>query len=246
MLNQYGLLDTKAKERVLQDYAHFSLEMFRLNVPQKIGTFVPGISSASSDDVVPAITHSFVFLLRAFDDIRDYFDFLLEMKKHSVTIGGDDGGHLDELRVHMSALLDDLTSRRSVHSLLRCVLAHEDLNDMNILVDERGSITGVIDWEYQLIKPAILAAEYPPWLCSDACLDPRFADHVFTLWLESPEESERLRNLYLQIVRARDEEYWEALVQGTKLRSCVRWLTYTYAVDKGCIRMKRWMDSAFP
>ncbi|KAG5352644.1 hypothetical protein C0989_001369 [Termitomyces sp. Mn162] len=149
MLNQYGLLNTKAKERTVQSYAHFCLEMFRLKVPPKIGLFVPGISSTSSDDVVPAITVQSRFRdpTKTFDDIQEYFDFLLEMKKHSYTIGGDGRGHLDELEVHINAILDNLTSKKSAHSLSRCVLVHADLNDMNILVDERGQITGIIDWE---------------------------------------------------------------------------------------------------
>ena len=69
---------------------------------------------------------------------------------------------------------------------------------MNILVDKNGSITGVVDWEYQALHPAVLAASYPPWLSYDGCNGPRLANKQ-TFWLENPKESKRLRDLYLKV-----------------------------------------------
>jgi len=214
-------------------------------VPQRIGTFSPGIPSDFLD-VVPRIGIQTFRATKVFEDIRSYLDFLLEMKQNSPVIGGDDGGHIDELRGYLDGLLDDLllSDARANPALLRCVLVHGDLNERNILVDKDGRITGVVDWEYQILEPAVLAAEYPPWLSYDGCCDPSFADHAQMLWLESPMESERLRDLYLQIVKGRDHDYWNALVLGARLRSCVQWLV-NYESDPGCKRMKRWMDATF-
>ncbi|KAG6816874.1 hypothetical protein H0H87_002195 [Tephrocybe sp. NHM501043] len=245
LLNQYGLLDVSAKERLVVSFAKFKLKMFRLNVPQSIGSLLPAKSSELGLNIVPRIGVQSHQATKVFEDVCEYFDFLLQAKKRSDSIGESDGGHIDELGVHIYTLLDDLKSKSTAHSLLRCVLSHEDLNDQNILIDERGEITGVVDWEYQIVKPAFLAADYPPWLSYDACMDPRFADTYYTVWLESPQESKRLRDLYSQIVKAQDEEYWNALVQGQALRSCIKWLVYMPAVDEGCARMKQWMDVTF-
>ena len=139
---------------------------------------------------------------RVFEDIRQYLDFLFEMKKNSPLIGVDDGGHIDELKRHTECVLTDLLSNPSAPTLLRCVLVHRDLNDTNILVDKNGSITGVVDWEYQVLHPGILAASYPPWLSYDGCDDPRFVDPKQTFWLDSPKESKRLRDLYSKVSHA--------------------------------------------
>jgi len=242
LLNMYGTLDTSAKERLVEAYALIALDLFGLDVPQRIGTFVPGILSGSFD-VTPMIAVHFR-AIRVFEDIRQYLDFLFEMKKNSPLIGVDGVGHIDELKQHTEGVLTDLLSNPNAPTLLRCVLVHRDLNDMNILVDKNGSITGVVDWEYQVLHPAVLAASYPPWLSYDGCNDPRFVNPKQNFWLDSPKESERLRDLYLKIVRSQNHKYWEALVLGTRLRSCVEWLLSTQS-DPGCRRMKKWMEATF-
>jgi Phosphotransferase enzyme family len=175
-----------------------ALDLFRLDVPQRIGTFVPSISSESFV-VIPRIGVQQFRASRVFENIQQYLAFLFEMKKNSSLIGGDDGGHIDELKGHVEGILVEMLSQMPTSSLLRCILVHNDLNDMNILVDKHGCITGIIDWEYQTLQPAVLAADYPQWLSYDACCDPRFADPKQTFCLESPKESKRLRNIYLQV-----------------------------------------------
>ncbi|KAF9520842.1 hypothetical protein BS47DRAFT_1481178 [Hydnum rufescens UP504] len=243
LLNMYSTLDTLAKERLVESFANVALDLFGLDVPQRIGTFFPDISSKSFD-VIPRIGIQRFKATRVFNDIQEYLAFLFEMKSNSPVIGGDDGGHIDELRRHVDGVLAGLLSETTTSNLFRCVLVHNDLNEMNILVDEDGNITGVIDWEYQTLQPAILAADYPPWLSYDDCSDPRFADHKQTFWLDSPEESERLRDLYTRIVKSKHHDYWKALIQGARLRSCVKWLL-NLGDDPGCRRMRQWMDATF-
>lgn len=167
-------------------------------MPQRIGTLVPDVSFGSFN-VIPRIAVQSFRATRVFENIHQYLDFLFEMKKNSPVIGGDDGGHVDELRPYVDAIVAELSSNRNTSLLLRCVLVHSDLNEMNILVEKDGKITGVIDWEYQTLEPAVLAADYPAWLSYDACSDPRFANAKETFWLDSPKESERLRELYLKV-----------------------------------------------
>lgn len=191
-------LNEATQERLVESFAHVALELFKLNVPQRIGTLVPGVSSGSFD-VIPRIAVQSFRATKVFEDVHQYLDFLFEMKKHSPVIGGDDGGYVDELRPYVDAVVAELLSKGTTFSLLRCVLVHSDLNEMNILVEKDGSIAGVIDWEYQTLEPAVLAAEFPPWLLYDGCSYPRFANAKETFWLDSPEESERLRSLYLKV-----------------------------------------------
>jgi len=112
-----------------------------------------------------------------FENIQQYLAFLFEVKKSSSLIGGDDGGHIDELKGHVEGILVEiLLSQMPTSSPIRCVLIHNDLNNINILVDKGSRITGVIDWEYQVLQPDVVAADYAQWLSYDACCDPRFAD----------------------------------------------------------------------
>lgn len=50
--------------------------------------------------------------------------------------------------------------------------------------------------------------------------------------------------MHTQVVKAQDEEYWRALVDGELLRQSYEWLTDPW-VDPGCAAMARWMDDAF-
>jgi hypothetical protein len=167
--------------------------LFGLDAPQCIGTFVPDVLSGSVDVTLMISVH--FRAIRVFEDIQQYLDFLFEMKKNSPLIGVDNGGHIDELKRHTECVLIDLLSNLNAPTLLRCVLVHR------YLVDKNGSITGVVDWEYRVLHPAVFAASYPPWLSYDSCSDPRFVNPKQTFWLDSPKESKRLRDLYLKVSR---------------------------------------------
>ena len=69
--------------------------------------------------------------IRVFEDsIRQYLDFLFEMKKSSPLIGVDDGGHIDELKRYTERVLTDLLSNPNASTLFHYVLVHRDLNDI--------------------------------------------------------------------------------------------------------------------
>lgn len=83
-------------------------------------------------------------------------------------------------------------------SLRRCVVRHDDLNSTNILTNEHGKVTAVIDWELHSIQPAILAVEYPRLLWYEGLYDPSFA--VPNRWWQvSREESAHLCDVFREV-----------------------------------------------
>ncbi|KAJ2964540.1 hypothetical protein NUW54_g14232 [Trametes sanguinea] len=112
---------------------------------------------------------------------------------------------------------------------------------MNVLMDGEGNVTGVIDWEYQAVLPAVLAVEYPRCIRYDGEWDPRFPHKAGTMeswWLASAEDSVRLREVYAEAIKTKDRECWDALVHGERLRQIVEWLTS----GKGYQAMEAWLD----
>ncbi|KAF5310789.1 hypothetical protein D9619_007999 [Psilocybe cf. subviscida] len=248
LLNSWSKLSVYAKDRVVEQFARASIQLFRLEVPQKIGSILASDDNSQPHDMKPPYHVSFS-APHTFDDIMEYVDYLIDARKSAMTTLGGDNGHLDELHGHIRAIYADVKSENpDMSALLRCAFVHADLvNPQNVLVTPEGDISGIIDWEFHLIHPAILAVEYPAWLLYDGIFDPRSAKVDLTIWLDSPEESARLRVLYKENVKGLDVGYYNALVQGEKLRACMSWL-FTNAEsdhDIGCARLKRWMDCVF-
>ena len=84
-------------------------------------------------------------------------------------------------------------------AFLRGVPSHEDLSGQNVFINREGLITGIIDWEFHMIKPAVLAAAYPSWIRYDGTADPRFVDRKGqfpSFWMASPVDAEKLRQEY--------------------------------------------------
>lgn len=51
------------------------------------------------------------------------------------------------------------------------VLRMTCLEMKNILVDEEGSITGLLNWECTTTWPTWMGPTYPPWICQDVVAD---------------------------------------------------------------------------
>ena len=47
------------------------------------------------------------------------------------------------------------------------ILSHPDFDSQNVLVDDDGAITGIIDWDNVDVRPRQVAAAYPMWLTVD-------------------------------------------------------------------------------
>ncbi|KAG2070731.1 hypothetical protein BDR04DRAFT_1099380 [Suillus decipiens] len=241
----YPTLSSWAKEQLVRSYADFALKLFDIDIPQTIG---PISVTSSSDEliVIPRIysadhTHA----SEVFPTLQAYLDYLSTLKKRrAFTL--DTG---DENRFRAQASISQLTAHLRVHlaqlderCVRRMVLAHDGLGDMNFMVDSSGNITGTLEWWMNSTLPAILAADYPPWLRYDGTNDPRFAAPR-KLWLETPEESARLRRVYQGAVKS-NNFYYTALMQGAQLRAAVGWVC-DVEDDPCCARMKQWTLSTF-
>ncbi|RDB26910.1 hypothetical protein Hypma_004959 [Hypsizygus marmoreus] len=234
------------KERLMKSYANIVLELFKLNVPQMIGTTAPGVTR-DEFKVVPIIGP---YVTRSadsvFDTLEQYFGHLFQKKRLDVD------HHLGEDEIQVTAAMTVLDKLEDLlqpliqgvdPSLRRCILVHEDLHYANALADAEGDITAVIDWEFHALLPAILGVGYPSWWARDAIDDPRYA-HKGYYWLCSQEDGQQLCDLYLSYVTERDAEYGRALTQGALLRGAVKWLK-CQRPDHSAQRLARWMKVAF-
>ncbi|KAI0808352.1 hypothetical protein C8Q74DRAFT_131080 [Fomes fomentarius] len=243
LLNVYGGLPLASKELITREIANAMLEIASLEVPQGIGTvtFRNGVAETIPLIVAePAITPE-----RVFATLEEYLYSLVDVLRHSDRIGSDSAskatanGVLDRLTHELSGILGKLSGA----TYRRCVLSHDDLRETNVLVDEQGHLTGIVDWEFHSTKPIVLAARYPVWIQYSGIHDPRFANE-YACWVSSPDDAARLKALYSQVIKERDEEYWHALVDGEVLRHIEEWLTET-CPDPGCQRLSWWMDTMF-
>ncbi|KAL0573328.1 hypothetical protein V5O48_008626 [Marasmius crinis-equi] len=135
-----------------------------------------------------------------------------------------------------------------------------DLDPCNILVDQESSVvTGIIDWEFNSVQPALLVAEYPSWLLYSGCFDPRFAGDT-NWWFDGPRECAFHREMFEKVrsiihfnflatdmaskfVKAKDPEFHDCLVKGGLLRDAVGWPN-SIVPDPGCARMAEWLDDS--
>ena len=108
---------------------------------------------------------------------------------------------LDEAQVTLKQLESLISESVSGYDaeLLRGVPSHQDFNGQNVFINGEGLITSVIDWEFHIVKPAVLAADYPAWIRYNGTADPRFVDKMSqfsSFWMASPVDAKRLRQEY--------------------------------------------------
>ena len=108
---------------------------------------------------------------------------------------------LDEAQVTLKQLESLISESVSGYDaeLLRGVPSHQDFNGHNVFINGEGLITSIIDWEFHMVKPAVLAADYPAWIRYNGTADPRFVDKTSqfsSFWMASPVDAKRLRQEY--------------------------------------------------
>ncbi|KAH9848004.1 hypothetical protein C2E23DRAFT_471477 [Lenzites betulinus] len=245
VLNAFGRLPFSAKERFLHTYADVAIELFKLAVPQRIGSL--DCREDGSIDVIPwrCILHAYS-ATKVYDTLEDFIDFLIQRKLRARGVENDEESRrrCERVLARLASELSVLTERLSRPAYRRCVLTHDDLNQANVLVNGEGAVTGVIDWEHQSVRPAVLGVHYPECIRYDALCDPRFTASENTFWTCSPQDAARLRERYVQIVTAKDHECGTVLVDGDCLRQAVEWLSALHE-DSGCVALERWMDVTF-
>ena len=108
---------------------------------------------------------------------------------------------LDEAQITLKQLESLISESVSGYDaeLLRGVPSHQDFSAHNVFINGEGLITSIIDWEFHIVKPAVLAADYPAWIRYSGTADPRFVDKMSqfsSFWMASPVDAKRLRQEY--------------------------------------------------
>ncbi|KAI0330051.1 hypothetical protein GY45DRAFT_1303754 [Cubamyces sp. BRFM 1775] len=245
VLNCIGRASRSAKaskcERLLHAFAEFQIQLFRLSVPQRIGT---ACVSEGNLDVVPMLDAP----VTGYSSLEDYVLSALQARERRLSECQDADTRargaqiLSRIRKELCAILALL--QESFYR--RCVLKHDDLAPVNMLMNDVGDLTGIIDWDYQSVLPAVLAVEYPSFIRYDGVLDPAYVldagEGMEIWWFVSPDDARSLKALYTEIARAKDAEYHAALDNGELLRHIVDWLGSSHELAV----IARWMDTVFP
>ncbi len=143
-----------------------------------------------------------------------------------------------DLQPRLEALIAHLPSLETQLAATRLILAHKDLHFANVMATPDGTLTGILDWEFAGVVPALR------W-------DPVRA----FLWNGQPEEAtgaekERLRGIFEKTLEERGiEQWWE---QGIPAEVTDVWtvLRFTRALVEVCPRGQRaelvdgWRDAA--
>lgn len=129
-----------------------------------------------------------------FDSAHSFLSSLLSIRRHA-----SDSPMLAVLQLFLSSLTDSTLEGPPF------VLSHPDFDSQNVLVDDDGTITGIIDWDNVDIRPRQgAAAAYPLWLTVD--WDPLFygwskdASPEDNAAYDSPAELATYRRAYLDVI----------------------------------------------
>lgn len=202
-----NLLTPLFQEALIISYAHISVELFHLQVPQRMGSTARA-KAHDSITINPRIgAPPAAQADRVYDTLHDLLEyFFASSRAAALQCCASDAEKMETKRLYhvLQKHATSAASRLPPRTLV-CALSHDALDESNILIDEHtGAVTGVIDWEFHSVVPRCLAARHPGWLRYDGVHDPRFArrDQYGTAWwLETREESARLTSLFEQVRR---------------------------------------------
>lgn len=184
LIDAFGILPLEAKIANIHSYARIALDFFRINAPDGIGSISSFKSTANArpDKPIlgPCISPSgFHTPSNIFESIEEYFRWLISVKKTSTAVGTTKPD-LDEAQVTLEQLENLILEAVSGYDaeLLRGVPSHQDFSGQNVFINDEGLITNVIDWEFHVVKPAVLAADYPTWIRYNGTGDPRLSSLI--------------------------------------------------------------------
>lgn len=192
-------------------YASAALALFKIPVPTverapvlKIGTLTPDAHGGYHMSPLISLLESHTTIYRT---VEEYIDGLIDATfKKLIQINTSEStqdkppisrAHLERLGRLLRTELSSLP--KNLEYMWRPVLRHDDAREANVLLDpESGRVTGIIDWEFHSVQPAVLAVHYPPFLNFDGPDDPRFAPPG-TYWMADFDELRQSRKLYEQV-----------------------------------------------
>ncbi|KAJ6624491.1 hypothetical protein B0H10DRAFT_2006163 [Mycena sp. CBHHK59/15] len=241
----YPRLSTAAKEHSVASWAHVSVLMFRLPVPQQFGMI--------EDPPVQGRLHLSLSPEHTFDtdnttDLLSFFMSAISTRRtRSLMIN-----NLEEQEMlcrRLDRLLEGLKPLVALAQdtlyMSRFALTHRDPRSDNIILDETsGEVVGIVDWEFNGCVPACMSAEYPSWIRSPIFKSPlyRNAKSKFLAFFNEPRtERNRLSDLYEKTVKELDEDYYNCLLHGTRLCDVLAWIENNYNDHDG-FGMERWTE----
>jgi hypothetical protein len=118
-------------------------------------------------------------------------------------------------------------------------LAHTDLDAQNILVDDNGSITGIIDWEFASTLPFRAAEHYPKLLSSEK----NFVKYTNGVFSDPQAEFYEWRRFYAEqfIGDAKMEDYLDNIDAITAFENILR--DNSKATMKNLVKTCKFIDS---
>ncbi|KAJ3851327.1 hypothetical protein EV368DRAFT_43371 [Lentinula lateritia] len=234
------------KIRNLRSFARFAITMFQAQCPQQIGSIMrfssnsPRNSRSTKVEIGPAVAYRKTETpSQCFSSAQEYIRWLIACKQNRASSVANVGIILR--RAEAIFVEED---KHQDADQLRCIPCHGDAVSHNILIDDSGEITGVIDWEFHMILPAYLAVDYPSWITYDGLQDPKFFPNTgqfSPFWPTSRQEAASLRQLYDNIVKKLDHQYYLSLKKGEIARLIMQWLITDK--DREGEKLESWLDS---
>lgn len=120
----------RSQERAIHTLAEFSIKLFRLEVPQRIGTL--RCLDDGTQEVIPIRSAAQVY-----DTLEDYVDSLFHRKLQSNCIGTDieSRRRSEQVLARLASEVALILKRLAGPAYRRCVLTHDDLHPTNILTE---------------------------------------------------------------------------------------------------------------
>jgi hypothetical protein len=165
------------------------IRLFRLSLP---GELIGSITNAlnGSVEIVPRmLTQKSASFDAVLGTLEEYISYVCDRAiSHQESL--DTRSKLEDARFILLGEARQLMQPYFRRSALR----HEDPVINNYLVDTHtGNITGIVDWEYHSVVPAVLAADYPSWVIYSGVAE------YNGLWFERREEAEYYRDVFEQV-----------------------------------------------
>ncbi|KAJ7205846.1 hypothetical protein C8J57DRAFT_1541560 [Mycena rebaudengoi] len=222
-IHTYPRLSTAAKERSVASWARVSVLMFRLPIPQRFGMI--------ENPLLLGHPHLYVSPEHTFDtdntpDLLSFFESVISTRRTR------------------SLMINNLEEHNTLCRRLDRLLEGTPRPDNIILDETSGEVVGIVDWEFYGSMPACMSAEYPSWIRSPIFDSPCYQNpkgKSVIFYHEPRVERNRLSDLYEKIVKELDEDYYNCLLQGTRLRDALAWIENNYADNDG-FGMERWTE----
>ncbi|KAJ7492124.1 hypothetical protein FB451DRAFT_517580 [Mycena latifolia] len=204
--------------------------MFHLPVPQRFGTIEDPVVHAA---LYLSISPEHTFDIDKTTNLLSFFTSAIAARR-ARSLAVNNAEEHEMLCRRLDRLLEGLKPliilALETWSMLRFALTHSDPRPDNIMLDRTtGEVVGIVDWEYYGCIPACMSAGYPSWIRSPITESPIYRNPksiMASFFLEPLPERNRLCDLYEKTVKELNggEEYYNCLVQGTRLRDALAWI----------------------